>query len=74
MEAEELEALASNIKELEMQLSQARKEYREKRTANLRSAIEARAEANKAVQEELKNLGYTSNVSFTSLRNPWFNV
>ena len=72
MEAEELEALASNIKELEMQLSQARKEYREKRTANLRSAIEARAEANKAVQEELKNLGYTSPTAL--FRNPWFNV
>ena len=33
---------------------------------------QARAEANKAVQDELKNLGYTSPTAL--FRNPWFNV
>ena len=77
LDVDELEAMASNIKELEAQLAQARKEYREKRTANLRNAVEARKEADKLVQEELKALGVnTSSVYSISsgLRNPWFNV
>lgn len=77
MELDELEAMASNIKELEAQLIQARKEYREKRTINLRNAVEARKEADKLVQEELKALGVnTSQVyGYTSnFRNPWLNI
>tara|TARA_R100000773_G_C4182439_1_gene91588 strand:- start:502 stop:738 length:237 start_codon:yes stop_codon:yes gene_type:complete len=77
LDVDELEAMASNIKELESQLAQARKEYREKRTANLRNAVEARKEADKLVQEELKALGVnTSSVYSISsgLRNSWFNV
>ena len=77
MELEELEAMASNIKELESQLLLARKEYREKRTANLRNAVEARKEADKLVQEELKALGLQRHPVFgytSNFRNPWINI
>jgi hypothetical protein len=55
----------------------ARKEYREKRTANLRNAVEARKEADKLVQEELKALGVNTNQVFgytSNFRNPWINI
>ena len=56
----ELENLASQIKEAEKQLMELRKEYRERKTAGLRAAIEARNEADKVLREELRALGYRS--------------
>jgi len=56
----ELENLASQIKETEKQLMELRKEYRERKTAGLRAAIEARNEADKVLREELRALGYRS--------------
>ena len=54
----ELDALAEEIKTTEQKLSDLRKEYRERKTAGLRDAIATRNEADKAIQEELKSLGY----------------
>lgn len=60
----EMEMLAEEIKEMEKTLMEKKKEFREKRTANLRAALEAKKEAEKAVRDELKALGY-SNVNFS---------
>ena len=54
-----LDELKSDIEEMEKQLVEAKKQYREMRTAGLRDAMEARKVADEAVKEELKNLGYT---------------
>ena len=63
----ELEALAEEIKLTESKLNDLRKEYRERKTAGLRDAIAARNEADKAIQEELKSLGYRRWPSTNSL-------
>ena len=55
-----LEDMAKEIKELEAQLADMKKAYREKRMAGLKSAMEARKSADEAVREELKALGVTS--------------
>ena len=60
----EMEMLAEEIKEMEKTLMEKKKEFREKRTANLRAALEAKKEAEKAVRDELTALGY-SNVNFS---------
>ena len=62
-EMEDLETLASEIKEMETTLTSKRKEYREKKTAALRAAIQSREEADKMVKEELKALGYNTEIS-----------
>ena len=54
----ELETLIDEIRECEARLNDLRKEYRERKTAGLRDAIATRNEADKAIQEELKSLGY----------------
>lgn len=56
---ESLDLLSEEIKQLENKLTELKKEYKEKKTERLRIAIEARNEADKAVKQELKNLGYT---------------
>ena len=55
----DIETLAEEIRDTERKLSDLRKEYRERKTAGLRAAIEARKEADKAILAELKNLGYS---------------
>ena len=63
-----LDELKSNIEEMEKQLADAKKEYREMRTAGLRDAMEARKVADEAVKEELKSLGYQTSYSpFTGI-------
>ena len=54
-----LDESKSDIEEMEKQLAEAKKQYRDMRTAGLRDAMEARKVADEAVKEELKNLGYT---------------
>ena len=54
----ELNELAEQIKETERQLTELRKEYRERKTAGIRAAISARNEADKVLREELQALGY----------------
>ena len=60
-----LEDMAKQINELDTQLADMKKAYREKKMAGLRSAMEARKSAEEAVQEELKALGVTTS-SWTS--------
>ena len=63
----ELDALTEEIKLTEQKLSDLRKEYRERKTAGLRAAIEARKEADALIREEMQSLGYQS--PFISWRN-----
>jgi hypothetical protein len=63
----ELEALTEEIKITEQKLGDLRKEYRERKTAGLRAAIEARKEADALIREEMQSLGYQS--PFISWRN-----
>jgi predicted nucleic acid-binding Zn-ribbon protein len=64
MESEiSLEDMAKQIKELEEQLIDMKKIYRERKMAGLKSAMEARKSADEAVREELKALGVTSYAS-----------
>ena len=63
-----LDELKSDIEEMEKQLAEAKKQYREMRTAGLRDAMEARKVADEAVKEELKDLGYSASYSpFTGI-------
>ena len=64
---ENLNALVDEIKEKQSELNELRKEYREQKTAGLRSAIEQRNEADKLVREELKTLGYNYRSPYESL-------
>ena len=63
----EVNELAEQIKEAEAHLAELRKEYREKRTAGLRAAIEARNEADAMIREEMKAMGY-SGLTWRNLR------
>ena len=65
--SEDIDALLDEIKATEQHLASLRKEYREKKTAGLRAAIEARNEADAMIREEMKGLGYQS--PFISWRN-----
>ena len=59
---EDLTAMQAEIAELELQLADMRREFREKRTAALKAAIDARNEADKLVREEMARLGYKAPV------------
>lgn len=61
---EDLSMLEQEIKDTEAHLVELKKEYREKKTAGLRAAIEARQEADKLIREEMKSLGYSQPFSF----------
>ena len=65
--SEDLNALLDEIKATEKHLLALRQEYRERKTAGLRAAIEARNEADEMIREEIKSLGYPS--PFISWRN-----
>ena len=64
----ELDALTEEIKLTEQKLSDLRKEYRERKTAGVRAAIEARNEADKVLKEELRAIGYRDAVDFWRVR------
>ena len=53
-----IDEMADMIKEKEKELFEMKREYRERRTEGLRSAIEQRKEAEKLVRDEMKALGY----------------
>jgi len=57
---DDLQTLLDEIKDTEQRLLELKKEYRERRTAGLRAAIEARNEADAMIREEMKALGYSS--------------
>ena len=71
MESEiSLEDMASEIKEMETQLLDMKKAYRDKRMAGLKSAVEARKSADEAVRDELKALGVSGYSSSWSSVDP----
>ena len=57
MSDKKLEDLKSNIENMEKELAEAKKAYREMRTKGLREAMEAKKLADEAVKEEMKALG-----------------
>ena len=63
----DFDALKETIAEREKELIQLKQEYREQQTAGLKAAMEARREADKLVQLELKNLGYNPNTNWNRL-------
>ena len=64
MDDYDIESLAEEIKITEQKLSDLRKEYRERKTAGVRAAIEARNEADKVLREELRAIGYRDPLDF----------
>ena len=54
----DLAELENAIREAESQLSEMKREYKEKRTASLRAALEARKDIDSTIREELKTLSY----------------
>ena len=56
---ENLSSLEDIIREKEKELYELKKEYREKKTAGLKAAMEAKREAESMIREEMKSLGYT---------------
>ena len=54
-----IEDLKLEIEQMEKQLAEAKKAYREMRTKGLRDAMEAKKLADEAVKEEMKALGVT---------------
>jgi cell division septum initiation protein DivIVA len=71
----EFDALLDEIKATEQRLVELRKEYRDRKTAGLRDAIAARNEADKAIQEELKSLGYrNTNYRYTLPSMLWRDI
>ncbi len=59
-----IDDLAEMIKEKEKELLDMKREYRERRTEGLRSAIEQRKEAEKLVRDEMKSLGYDTTTTY----------
>ena len=57
----DLADLETAIREAEAQLSEMKREYKEKRTASLRAELEARKDIDSTIREELKTLGYGVN-------------
>lgn len=55
---DEIKEMNEEIKMLEEQLAERRRQLQEKKYGGLREAIIARKEADKAILQELKNLGY----------------
>ena len=70
--------MKNQIESMEKELLEAKKAYREKRTAGLRDAMEAKKLADEAVKEEMKALGYRTSSSsfewspFTGWRGTYF--
>jgi hypothetical protein len=65
-----LEDMAKEIEELDTQLRDMKKAYREKRMSGLKSAMEARKSADEAVREELRALGVSGYSSSWSSLDP----
>jgi len=55
---EQIDTLLEEIESTEKHLAELRKEYRERKTAGLRAALQARAEAEELLRQEMKELGY----------------
>jgi len=67
-----IDEMGEIIKEKEKELYEMKKDYRERRTEGLRSAIEQRKEAEKLVRDEMKALGYDNSIPYSS-NIRWYN-
>ena len=57
---DELNEMQEDILAMETELAEKKKELREAKYAGLRTAMQARKEADEAIKQELKDLGYQS--------------
>ena len=60
----ELDELQENIKEMEQELMEKKKALRDAKYTGLRTAMQARKDADEAIRQELKDLGYSQTSSF----------
>tara|TARA_R100001443_G_scaffold108137_1_gene118365 strand:+ start:1765 stop:1989 length:225 start_codon:yes stop_codon:yes gene_type:complete len=67
----EIQELHDNIKEMEQELSEKKKALREAKYAGLRTAMQARKDADEAVRQELKELGLAPTSFGTPLHWHW---
>ena len=71
MDNAELQELQDNIKEMERELAEKKKALREAKYAGLRTAMQARKEADEAIRQELKDLGVQTTSFVQPLRYHW---
>jgi|TARA_Y100000310_G_C20360690_1_gene658822 Skp family chaperone for outer membrane proteins len=57
---DEMKEMQEEIRAMETELAEKKKELREAKYAGLRTAMQARKEADEAIKQELKDLGYQS--------------
>ena len=57
---DEMKEMQEEIRAMETELAEKKKELREDKYAGLRTAMQARKEADEAIKQELKDLGYQS--------------
>jgi len=55
---DEMKEMQDQIRAMETELADKKKELREAKYAGLRTAMQARKEADEAIKQELKDLGY----------------
>jgi|DEB0MinimDraft_4_1074332.scaffolds.fasta_scaffold00290_10 hypothetical protein len=67
-EQNEMEELQNSIRAMEGELRAAKDRYRELKTARLRVAVEAKREAEKALQGELRAMG----LGYSAYQTPTF--
>ena len=60
----EIQELHDNIKEMEQELMEKKKALRDAKYTGLRTAMQARKDADEAICQELKDLGYSQTPSF----------
>ena len=58
--ADEMKEMQEDIRAMETELAEKKKALREAKYAGLRTAVQARKEADDAIKQELKELGYPS--------------
>ncbi len=71
MDNAELQELQENIKEMERELAEKKKALREAKYAGLRTAMQARKEADEAIRQELKDLGLQATSFGTPYHSHW---
>ena len=57
---DEIKEMQEEVRAMEVEIAAKKKALREARYAGLRTAVQARKEADDAIQQELKELGYPS--------------
>jgi len=58
--ADEMKDMQDEIRAMETEIAEKKKALREAKYAGLRTAMQARKEADEAIKQELKDLGYQS--------------